>query len=275
MLRIVTDSSSDLPKELIEKHRIEVVPLKVLVGGREYTEGVDITPQEFYQKMLASSTLPKTSQPAPASFAQAFSKLSAQGDRILCLTISSKLSGTYQSACTGNDLSGNKAVVFDTLAGSLGHGLQLLKAAKWSAQGCSLEDIVKGLEAFQKEMSILILLDTLENIVKGGRLSKFQGSLAKVLNIKVLLEGVEGAVELKRKVRGRKRFLDYVIKVIGQKQRDFEELTFAITHVDNLEDAEFLKEAILKNYRPKGVIINAMGPTMATYAGKNGMIVSF
>lgn len=275
MLRVVTDSSSDLPEELIKKHRIEVVPLKVNVGGKEYIEGVDISPPEFYQRMFAAKVLPKTSQPAPADFARTFSKLSAQGDSILCLTISSKLSGTYQSACTGNTLSGNKAVIFDTLAGSLGHGLQILKVTELAAKGYSLDEIVRELEVYRKEMTILILLDTLENIVKGGRLGKFQGSLAKVLNIKVLLEGVEGAVELRTKVRGRKRFLRKALEVIGQRRSDFADRTFGITHVDNLEDAKFLKEAILEKYQPKDVIINTMGATMATYAGRNGMIVSF
>ncbi|MFY9189030.1 MAG: DegV family protein [bacterium] len=275
MLRLVTDSSADLPKELIQKHEIEVVPLKVLVGGKEYTEGVDITPHEFYQRMFAASNLPKTSQPSPADFAQVFRRLSAEGDNILCLTISSKLSGTYQSACTGNEMVGNKAVVFDTLAGSLGHGLQVLRAAELAATGSLLDDIVKELEVFRADMTILILLDTLENIVKGGRLSQFQGSLAKVLNIKVLLEGVEGAVELKKKVRGRRRFLNQVIEIIGERRSDLAQRTFGITHVDNLEDANFLKDAILTEYKPKDVIINTMGSTMATYAGRNGMIVSF
>jgi DegV family protein with EDD domain len=275
MIRIVTDSSSDLPKEIIERHQIEVVPLTVTIDDREYTEGVDITPQEFYQKMMASDILPKTSQPAPASFARTFDRLSVQGDSILCLTISSKLSGTYQSACIGNEMSGNGAVVFDTLAGSLGHGLQLLKAAELSALGYTLADIIKVLEAYRKEMSILILLDTLENIVKGGRLSKIQGSLAKVLNVKVLLEGIEGAVELRKKVRGKKRFLETVLRVIGQKTSDFRDRVFGITHVNNLTDALFLKEAILKTYQPKDIIINDMGPTMATYAGQDGIIVCF
>lgn len=275
MLRIITDSSSDLPAELIAKYGIAVVPLQVTVDGREYTEGVDITPWEFYQKMFASAALPKTSQPAPTAFAKTFEKLSASGEELLCLTISSKLSGTYQSACVGNTMSGNRAVVFDTLAGSLGHGLQVLKAAELAALGHSVEEIIRKLQVYRSEMNILILLDTLENIVKGGRLSKFQGSLAKILNIKVLLEGVEGAVELKEKIRGRRRFFERVIEVIGEKRSSFSDRVFGITHVDNLAEAESLREKIMEKYNPKDVIINTMGSTMGTYAGKNGIIVSF
>ena len=139
-----------------------------------------------------------------------------------------------------------------------------------------MDEIVRELEGLpQRNDYSYSIVDTLENIVKGGRLGKFQGSLAKVLNIKVLLEGVEGAVELRTKVRGRKRFLRKALEVIGQRRSNFDDRTFGITHVDNLEDAKFLKEAILEKYQPKDVIINTMGATMATYAGRNGMIVSF
>jgi DegV family protein with EDD domain len=194
---------------------------------------------------------------------------------MLCLTISSGLSGTYQSACIGKDISGIDVTVFDTLAGSLGHGLQLVKAAMLSAQGLSVEGIVEILKDFRQRVNILILLDTLENIVKGGRLSKFQGSIAKILDIKVLLEGIEGKVELKEKIRGKKKFLLRVLEIIGERKKDFTDTIFGITHADNLEDAEYLKAEILKRYNPKGVIINYMGATMGTYAGKGGMIISF
>jgi len=124
-------------------------------------------------------------------------------------------------------------------------------------------------------MNILILLDTLENIVKGGRLSKFQGSVAKVLGIKVLLEGVEGSIELLEKIRGRNKFLQRPIDIIGERRKDLTNTTFGITHVDNLADAEYLKELIEERYHPQDVIINYMGSTMGTYAGKGGMIISF
>lgn len=138
-----------------------------------------------------------------------------------------------------------------------------------------MQDIIEKLKEYRKEMNILILLDTLENIVKGGRLTKFQGSVAKLLDIKVLLHGVEGAVEILEKVRGRKKFLQRVIDVIGERCSDFSDKIFGITHVDNEEDALFLKQAIMEKYRPKDVIINYMGSTMGTYAGKGGIIISF
>lgn len=274
MVSIITDSSADLPGEVVERFGIQVVPLTVNIGGQEYREGVDLSAAEFAQKMLACPDLPKTSQPSPSVFAETYRRLSRNG-QLLCLTISSKLSGTHQSASMAKPLSDADVEVFDTLAGSLGHGLQVMKAAQLAEQGASRQDILAELERYRKDMTILILLDTLENIVKGGRLSRFQGSLANLLNIKVLLEGVEGAVVLKERVMGKKRFLRRVLERIGEAGRNLSDCMVGITHIDNLPDAEYLSGEIQRLFHPQGVMINHMGSTMGTYAGRGGMIVCF
>lgn len=274
MIQLVTDSSCDLPKELIDKYSITVVPLTISIDGNDYLEGIDLTPQEFWQKMFNAKELPKTSMPSPGNFSDTFKSLWDKGP-VLCLTISSGLSGTYQSACLGRDLCGLDVKVVDTLGGSLGHGLQLIEATKLIQQGATIDEVVNFLEEYKKSANILILLDTLENIVKGGRLTKFQGSVAKVLDIKVLLHNVEGKVEILEKIRGKKRFLRRVIDMIGERKEDFSNTVFGINHIDNLKDAEYLRDEIIKKYNPKDVIINPMGATMGTYAGKGGMILSF
>ncbi len=275
MIKIISDSSADLPKELIEKYDISLVPLTVRMEGRDYLEKVDLTPQEFFAKMFSTEALPKTSQPSPASFAKAFSSFNADTE-VLCFTISSGLSGTYQSACMGKELSDAKVTVFDTLAGSLGHGLQVIRAAELAQQGHTVEEIVADLTEYRENMNILVLLNTLENIVKGGRLSKFQGSLAKILNIKVLLERVDGGkVEIFEKIRGKKKFQKRVLDVIGERGTDFSDVVFGITHTGNIEEVEALRQEIIERFHPKEVIVNYMGATMGTYAGKDGMIVSF
>ncbi|MFK9092080.1 DegV family protein [Bacillus salipaludis] len=276
MIKIITDSSADLPAELIEQYDITMVPLTVTIGEHDYLEKVDLTPKEFFTKMFSTNVLPKTSQPSPASFAEAFTKYDDPDTEILCLTISSGLSGTYQSACIGKELSNAKVTVFDTLAGSLGHGLQIIRAAELAGQGHTIEEIAKELIAYRDKMNILVLLDTLENIVKGGRLSKFQGSLAKILNIKVILERVTGGkVEILEKIRGKKKFQKRVLEIIQERGTDFSNLTFGITHTGNVEDAEAIKQELIKHFHPEAVIISYMGATMGTYAGKDGMIISF
>lgn len=274
MIHLVTDSTSDLPKELIDKYKITVIPLTITIDGQDYLEGIDISPDEFISKMLSSKELPKTSMPSPGVFEDTFRMLSENGD-VLCLTISSGLSGTYQSACLASENVNGNVRVIDTLAGSLGHGLQLIEAGELIKEGKSLDEIGNHLEKMKRQSKIYILLDTLENIVKGGRLSKFQGSMAKVLNIKVILQGVEGKVEELEKIRGTKKFLNRALELIGEQKEDFSNTTFGISHINNLKDAEFLKAEIIKRYKPKDVIINTMGATMGTYAGDKGMIVSY
>jgi len=119
MIHLVTDSSCDLPDDIIKRYNIHIVPLVVEIDGELYRERVDITPKEFYKKMAVNKKLPKTSQPTPASFLDVFKDLSRSG-QILCVTISSGLSGTYQSACLAKDLSGEDITIFDSLGGSLG-----------------------------------------------------------------------------------------------------------------------------------------------------------
>ena len=275
MIKIITDSSSDLPKETLEKYDITVVPLTITVNGQDYLEGIDLSPKEFFLKMFSSEELPKTSQPSPAAFAKAFSNFSSE-DELLCLTISSGLSGTYQSACMGKELANSNVTVFDTLAGSLGHGLQIIRAAELALKGYSIEEILTDLTVYRENMNILVLLDTLENIVKGGRLSKFQGSLAKILHIKVILERVEGGkVEILEKVRGKKRFQRRALEIIQERGVDYSQTIFGITHTGNEEEAILFKEEIIQQFHPKEVIIHYMGATMGSYAGKGGMIISF
>jgi len=275
MIQIVTDSSADIPKFLLDKYEIHIVPLTIHLNRKEYAEGVDITPQEFFKEMFSSVELPKTSQPTPARFAQLFSELSGQGE-ILCLTVSSKLSGSFGSANLGKELSRNpEVVVFDTEAGSIGHGLQVLQAAEMVRAGFSMDKILSQLDQYRKEMKFLILLDTLENIVKGGRLSRFQGSLAKLLDIKAILHNVEGSAEILERVRGHQKSLQRVIELVGERCNDFSNRVIGITHVDNLSDAQFLALELDKLYHPKEIIINEMGSTIATYAGKSGLIVAF
>lgn len=175
----------------------------------------------------------------------------------------------------GKELSVANVTVFDTLEGFLAHGFQIIHAAELAQKEYSVEEIIAELERDREKMNILILLDTLENIVKGGRLSKFLGSIAKILNIKVILEGVNGKVEILEKVQGKKRFHKKTLEVIRHKKEDFSNTIFGITHTGNVEEAEALKAELIQQFHPKDVVVRYMGSTMGTYAGRGGMIISF
>lgn len=274
MLHVVTDSSCDLPYEQIQRCGLTVVPLSVAVDGEDFHEGVDLTPREFYEKMARGTELPKTAAPSPGAFAETFSSLPDDAP-VICITISSKLSGTYQSACLGRDISDRDVAVFDSLTASPGQGLQVLRACELAAEGCAVGDVVAELASYRSEMTTLVLLNTLDNIVKGGRLSRFQGSLSKALDIRVLLRDADGEVVLLEKVHGHKKLLSRAVATIRGLRPDLSDRDVGITHFDNAADAETLRQALTEECNPRGFVVSEMGSTMATYAGEGGLIVSF
>lgn len=225
--------------------------------------------------MEIASELPKTSQPTPDQYAKTFQKLAETGD-VLCLTVSSKLSGSYNSANLGGGIAGKSNIaVFDTLSCSLGQGLQVLKAAELIRSGHSLPTILDELAKIRSETNFVALLYTLENLVKGGRLNYFQGSLGKLLNIKIILHINQGSLEVLDKVRSRNKSIERFLEFIGAKCDDFSTRTVGITHLDNPTDAEFIAATIKERHRPREVIISEMGATIATYSGKGAIIVVF
>jgi DegV family protein with EDD domain len=270
----VTDSSCDVPKELLQRCGVTVIPMSVDIDGADYREGVDLTPTEFFEKMARSADLPKTSQPAPAAFTEAFGSLAGE-EQVICITVSSKLSGTYQSACLAAQLSGADVTVFDTLNASLGHGLQVLKACELARAGRSVKEIIAALTEYRDGLNTLVLLNTLENIVRGGRLSRFQGSVGKILDIRVLLHNEDGEVVVLEKVHGRRRLIERAVRRVRELRPDLSGRDVGITHFNNLEDARSLMDAVGECCHPRGFVINQMGSSMATYAGEGGIILSF
>ena len=270
---MVTDSTCDLPKPLLAQWDITVVPMMIDIGGEALREGVDITQRELLEWMTRSHELPKTSQPSPVAFEEAFSSVAVDGPA-LCLTLSSKLSGTYQAACLARDLAGADVTIFDSLTTSIGLGLQVVRACELLGSGSGVAETVEQLTRYRDEMKTLVLLNTLENIVKGGRLSRFQGTLSSALDIRVLLHDVEGEVVLLEKVHGHKRLLHRAVERMATRRPDLSDRDVGITHFNNPEDAEWLVQAIGAACHPRGFVVNEMGPAMATYAGEGGLIVA-
>ena len=192
MVKVVTDSSCDLPDAFIDDLDIRMVSMNVNIDGMEYKERINLEPPDFWEKMRHSLHLPKTSHPSPLAFEEELLKIEKEGNTPLCITISSKLSGTYQSAFMASKMMNDTITIFDSLAGSLSHGAQVLTAARMAIEGENGKDILKVLSEYRKTVKIIIPLFTVENIVKGGRLNKFQGGIVKLLNIKVIAGGMMG-----------------------------------------------------------------------------------
>lgn len=277
-IRIVTDSSCDLPAEFIERHNIEIVPLTVRVSGKEYTEGVSITPAEFAVEMSSSTELPKTSQPTPQVFLEAFGKAvqsAGAAAEVLCITLSSKLSGTFQSALIAQRMHEGKVMVVDSLSGSLGLGLMVLEAHRLSETGAKIHEIRDYLHELREKMTVLVGLDTLENAVKGGRIKKVQSAVAQILRLKFFVHTVEGRVEVCGRARGKAGIIATFLDSMAAKGVDFHDRLVGIAHVANLADAEKLAEAIRERFAPKEIITVPMGSTIATYAGIGALLLAY
>ena len=222
-IKIITDSTLDLPAELIREKNIEVLPLLINFGEESYLDGVEITTKEMIDKINATGILPTTAQVTPNRFEETFKKYLDEGYKIVVLTLSSDMSGTYQSACIAKDmLESDDIVVIDSRNVTSGLGLLVLKACELRDKGLGIKEIEEEiLKAIPKVKSSLNF-ESLENLVRGGRLSKTAGTIGSVLGLRLILEVKDGKMSVKDKVRGRKKALKKLISDFESVDVDFD-----------------------------------------------------
>lgn len=274
-MQIITDSSCDLPKDILDKNDIIVIPLSIEIDGESYIDGINLTHEQFFKKMLNSKTLPKTSQPSPQNFISAFKEAAKKTSEILSIHLSSKLSGTVNCAIMAKEMVNKKIEIFDSLSGSIGLGMQVLRACEMVKQGLNLEKITEKLKEYRDNMKVIVYLETLENAVKGGRVTRTKETVANLLNLKFVVHVEEGYVKVLKNIRGKKRAIKFMLDEITEKNVDFKDRVIGITHCDCIEDALMLKEEIIKRFNPSQVLLTTMGPVIGTYSGRGGLLVCF
>ena len=222
-IKIITDSTLDLPAELIREKNIEVLPLLINFGEESYLDGVEITTKEMIDKINATGVLPTTAQVTPNRFEETFKKYLDEGYKIVALTLSSDMSGTYQSACIAKEmLESDDIVVIDSRNVTSGLGLLVLKACQFRDKGLGIKEIEEEiLKAIPKVKSSLNF-ESLENLVRGGRLSKTAGTIGSVLGLRLILEVKDGKMSVKDKVRGSKKALKKLISDFESVDVDFD-----------------------------------------------------
>ena len=217
MIRIITDSTTNLPKEAVDKYGVEVVPLRVIFPSGTYRDGVEITTSEFYHMLTASPVLPTTSQPPVPDFEQVFARATAGGDEVLAIVISSHLSGTYTSAVTAQrSFPEAKITVFDSLATAAPAAFMVEHAAERAAAGASVAEIIPDLEILRDRTQIFFVVDTLEYLHKGGRIGGAAVLLGSLLSIKPILTLKAGRVEAWGKARGKRKALQLALTALAQ-----------------------------------------------------------
>jgi len=211
-IKIITDSTADLPSYIVNKYDIEVLPLLVSFGEETYTDGVDLQVHQLFMKVKEKDTFPTTSQVIPQRFYECFKKYLEDGYKIVCINLSSKMSGTYQSACIAKDmLETEDIIVIDSLNVTSGLGLLVLKACKLKEQGLGLKEIEKEIVRAIPHVKSCIAFNALDHLVKGGRLSKTAGVIGGLLGIKPILAVKDGEMTVIDKVRGSKKAIKYIL----------------------------------------------------------------
>lgn len=277
MYKIIAGSSCDLSEDIREEMDITLVPFKVRVGNKEFIDNENLDLDSMIDEMNKSEEGVKTACPGPGDFLEAF-----KGHKdIFVLTISSNLSGAYNSAVLARDMALEEdpskfIYVFDTKSASAGESLVALKLKEEIDRGSSREEIVKNVEAYIDELDTFFILESLNNLIKNGRISKTQGLIAGLLNFKPIMKADgQGNIELFEKVRGSKKAFNHLVDSISDFSRDFKEKTLVITHVDAEKKANELKKNIEAKYNFKDIKVIATQGLCSAYADDGGIVIAY
>jgi DegV family protein with EDD domain len=267
IVRIVTDSSCDLPRRLLERFKIAVVPLIVRFGAEVYKDG-ELPAEEFWRK-AAGPYPPQTSQPSIGTFEELFERLIAQGKQVLCLTVTGKHSGTFNAACLAAERFGEAVKVLDSLSFSLGLGVQALAAAQAARAGRSMQEILALLEDMQARMNLTLVFDTLENLRRGGRADAVitvVDRMARALNIRPVINSVDGQLRLMGAVRSFKGGVRRVLSVV-EAAGPLEHL--AVVHTRSHELAEEIADRLaeLTGFPRERIWVRETGAVLGAHAG--------
>ena len=275
---VVTDSTAYLPQECLKQYNISVTPLSVIWGEQVSLDGVDIQPGEFYNRLADSKVMPTTSQATPAAMLSTFQSLLEQGYEVLGVFVSSKISGTFQSALQARDMiagAAQKISVVDSLATTMALGWPVLTAARAAQAGESLAECQKIAEHACKNSGVLFVVETLEFLRRGGRVSGTQAMTGTILNIKPILELRDGKIESVEKIRTRQKAIQHMIDLAGERINGRTPVRIAVTHANSEADAASLLALAQKQFDPIETVISPLSPVIGTHAGPGTLALNY
>jgi DegV family protein with EDD domain len=271
---VITDSACDLPPELTDEQGIDVVPLTIRFGEEELLDRRDLTPQDFWARCARTPRLPETAAPSPGAFQEAYDRAAAGGATgLVCVTLSSALSATYQSAVTAAQAVADRIPVrvVDSRSVSIGLGLMALTAARMAREGKALDDVAGAAEDLVGRTRVFGALDTLENLKKGGRIGGAEAFLGSLLSIKPIIEVRDGVVESESRQRTRGRSVQYLVGKVRE-AGDVENL--AVMHA-RAPDVDQLLDLLGAVYPRDRILVGEIGPVIGTHAGPGCIGVAF
>jgi DegV family protein with EDD domain len=264
---VVTDSTADISPEIAAEHGIEVVRLAVSFGTETITDG-DLTQAEFFERMAAAPKLPTTSQPAVGTVAEVYERVLRTADEIISVHISEKLSGTISSARQAAEMFGGRVHVFDSRNLSWGLAWQVIEAANAAREGLSVAAALERLDGVRDRVKLIVGLDSLDNLSKGGRIGKVSAFLGSMLDLKVTLTvGEDGAFMPVARSRGEKAAIAHTLAWVGEKMGDAKRGSFAVGHALSEARAQRLRQEIEARWEATRMVVYEAGSVICTHTG--------
>lgn len=275
MIKIIVDSTSDIPKDLVEKYKIRVLPITVDINGIIYKDKVDLYEEEFYSNIKEKDVVPKTAQINPSVFEEAFREELEKGNEVVCMTISSELSGTYNSANIAKDMiESDKIHVIDSRSATMGFGLIAIELAKSIEEGKHIEEILAKAKSLIERQGAIGYVNSLEMLKRGGRISASTAVIGGALGIKPILTILDGKIESIGKARGKKNAIKQLINEIKENDID-EEVGLYIAHSNIEEGYESDLDSMVRNSINIKTTISIIGPAVGTHVGEGAFVVFY
>ncbi len=273
-VKIVTDTLSDITGDLAKDLDITVVPLYVRFGDEIFRDRVEINSEEFYRRLVYEDILPSTTQPTPNDFLVVYEELAKETDEILVIVVSSKLSGTYQSATQAKDMLKAKCRIniVDSLSVAMGMGLIVIAAVNAVKNGANLDEATQFTRKALSRSRLIAYFDTLKYLAKGGRIGKAQGLLGSMLSVKPILTVKDGEMSPLTRVRSLNSGFDYLYNVVANAGK-IESL--AVEHATTPGDADKLVERFSSIFPKDNIYRSIISPVIGTYAGPNALAISY
>lgn len=275
---IVTDSTAYIPTELVAQHAITVVPQVLIWGEKTYEDGIDIQPDEFYQKLATAKVMPTTSQVSVPNMRKAFQGLLEQGYDVLGIFISSKLSGTLQSAIQGRELlekDKDHVELIDSQTTAMAMGFQVLAAARAASQGASLAECKALAEKTRAHTGVYFVVNTLDFLHRGGRIGGAQHLLGTALNIKPLLTIQDGKVESVERIRTKTKAVERLIEVIGEQTTGKSPVRVASLHANAESEAREILNRVINLTNAVESVFTSVSPVIGTHTGPGTVGIAY
>jgi len=273
---IVTDSTAYIPEQIREKYNIHMIPLSVNFGNETYQEEVEITSEQFFEKMRGQQQLPTTSQPPVGKFVELFETLSNEYDAVISIHLSSGISGTYNGAATAGDMVENIDVyTYDSEISCMVQGFYALEAAEMAHKGADPKDILARMDEMKKTINAYFMVDDLSNLQKGGRLSGAQALIGSLLQVKPILHFEDKVIVPFEKVRTRKKALNRVFELLDEVASQNEPMRVVVIHANRPEEAEKMQQELSAKYPNIECMVSYFGPVIGTHLGEGAVGVGW